>query len=280
MIASTENYHCIVRLKNHDFHIPTPRHVPELWRAGLLPSPGMGSDNGICSFFNFFFCFWSPSLAGSWVIWKEKWNSVLPWSVIKGTWSIIKEGKKWQWQSCHRGIIEPIRLEKPFRAIESNCKPSSPKATVKLSPHRCPQDVPKRRLGIGKWGKNRIVHTREEQIWSQGRNCRLGIDVVSVSLNVIPGGCWGAAPFMCAQGLWPGLCWQLGQAGEGGSVEYFDEGFLKLLMEETAWIYVSFCESSSNVGAGGFPGLGGWIEGAETWHLGRRRSLEKRKILV
>lgn len=69
---------------------------------------------------------------------------------------------------------------------------------------------------------------------------------------------------MCAQvqELWPGLCWQLGQAGEERSLESIGEGFLKLFMEETAQIYGSFCESSSNVGAGDLAGLEGWTEAA------------------
>lgn len=55
----------------------------------------------------------------------------------------------------------------------------------------------------------------------------------------------------------------VGQAGEEGRIESIREGFLKLFMEETAQIYGFFCESSSNVGAGGFAGLEGWIEGAQ-----------------
>lgn len=54
----------------------------------------------------------------------------------------------------------------------------------------------------------------------------------------------------------------VGTGGEERRIDYIREGFLKLVMEETARIYVSFCESSNNVGARGFPGLEGWIEGA------------------
>lgn len=50
--------------------------------------------------------------------------------------------------------------------------------------------------------------------------------------------------------------------GEERSIESIGEGFLKLFMEETAQIYGSFCESSSNVGAGDLAGLEGWTEAA------------------
>lgn len=56
------------------------------------------------------------------------------------------------------------------------------------------------------------MHAREEQVWGQGRNCKLGSQVVSVSLNVMPGSCGGAA----------------------------GEGFLKLVMEEAPeFMYLS-----------------------------------------
>lgn len=51
------------------------------------------------------------------------------------------------------------------------------------------------------------------------------------------------------------------QAGQEGRIESIGEGFLKLFMEETDRIYGSSCESSSNVRAGSFAGLEGWIEG-------------------
>lgn len=138
MIASAENYNWIVGLKKHKFPIPTPGDVPPLCQSfggqDFCQAQEWALTMGYAIPLISFFAIWAPSLADSLVIWKEKWSFVLLWSVIKGTWSITKEGKKWLQQSCHSGIIEPLRLEKPVRTIKSNCKPNSTKATVKLCP--------------------------------------------------------------------------------------------------------------------------------------------------